>query len=347
MLSLQELTVHELKGTFPDVPIAASVDREALYAGDENPFHIVLPIAQRGRVSGNGLLYDEALVKSILDDAVGRGGIRGHIVESQRDTAFPVDEVHWVGVLEEGSTIWAKGYVPPGATREDIRRRKARGDKIATSIYGQYAEREPVKGMKAWRAKGFKLENIDLAPASRAALQLNADFQITTEMSQGETPVTMTLADVPAEIKQAIIQEFQATQQPGLETQVQTLSEQLQASHQTIAELKAAVQKAAEESFNGWLAELINTEIPDQTDELRPGALRVVRFGLKESIDREKAQTLLQEYLDSGEYKALAELSVKAKAGGPAYAGTRVTNGFKGVSEKSEDMTNARKEFGF
>lgn len=165
--------------TYPDVDVAL------LTRGDDDPFYIVLPIARVGEVSGNGLYYDETLVQAIAEQLKGLGGIRGHIPYDHRSTAYPLSDVHWVGHQRTGDTLWAKGYIPPGDTREDIRRIKARRGKLSTSIYGSGI---PVVGEDGYRRlKQPVLEQVDLAPTSRAAVKLDdGEFAIVSEMTKNE-----------------------------------------------------------------------------------------------------------------------------------------------------------------
>lgn len=213
-VTIAETQLQPLKGVFPEVPTYAHVDSALLYQGDEaNPFHVVLPIAEIGRVSANGLEYDEELVLAIAEQmSSGAGGIRGHIPDDQLSTAYPVDDVHWIGHKMDGKTLWAKGYIPPGPTREDIRMKKARGGNIATSIFGDAVkELSQNSTKKTWKARQFALEQIDLAPTKRAALKNKHGFVITREMQEGEEMPDVreitSAAEVPVAIREQIIQE--------------------------------------------------------------------------------------------------------------------------------------------
>lgn len=167
----------------PVVETYAEVDVPLLTRGDDDPFYIVLPIARVGEVSGNDLYYDESLVDALAEQLKGLGGIRGHIPDEQRSTAYPISDVHWVGHRRVGETLWAKGYIPPGETREDIRRIKARRGKLSTSIYGSGV---PVRDESGHRRLMYPVfEQVDLAPAARAAVNLGGEFEIVSEM-QGE-----------------------------------------------------------------------------------------------------------------------------------------------------------------
>src|SRR5690606_13547966 len=103
--TVRELTaVSAFTGQFPDIPING-VDLDALTAGDDNPVFVTLPILEIGRVSKNGLLYDKALVESIVEqiNAKKLGGIFGHIPDEERPTAFPIPSAHWLGARIVGN----------------------------------------------------------------------------------------------------------------------------------------------------------------------------------------------------------------------------------------------------
>lgn len=248
-VTIAETQLQPLKGEWPDVPTYPHVDSDLLYEGDASPFHVTLPIAEIGRVSGNGLEYDTELVTAIAEQmSSGAGGIRGHIPDEQLSTAYPVDDVHWIGHLMQGNTLWAKGYIPPGANREDIRMKKARGGNIATSIFGdavrELSSGSKGKGKPTWKARNFQLEQIDLAPTKRAALKNRQGFVITREM-EGEMPgfENMTLADVPQTIREQIIAETEAAEKLQKVAEMETENAALKAE---VAEMRQSASIVAE-----------------------------------------------------------------------------------------------------
>ncbi len=241
-IDVRELQYHRLKGAFPDVATYTDVDLSLLTDGDATPFFITLAIAEIGRVSENGLLYDRELVYSIAEQLAGLGGIRGHIPEGEEVSAFPVDAVDWVGHSIDGSgRLWAKAYVPPGETREQLRRLKARGGRLGTSIYG-FGERQMLDATNGtWKLNRFELHSVDLAPAQRASLKLGGSFQITAEMQQEEKQMTETairLSDVPLDVRQQIIEQAQMEAEM---VRVAELREALTASHNRISELETTL----------------------------------------------------------------------------------------------------------
>lgn len=235
---IHEIKFHVLKGVFPTVETYEHVDTNLLYQGDSDPFHITLPIAEIGRVSQNGLDYDKELVESIAEQLQQGGeGIRGHIPTSELDTAFPIADVYWIGHRMEGNLLWAKGYIPPGDNREDIRRRMAVNGTLGTSIFGS-AIKETVdkqKGRSVWKARNFVLEQVDLAHSKRASLSMNRGFTITREMvTEGEMPPEITtIADVPEPIREQIIRDYEAQ---GKAERVAELEQKLKLAEQQVAE---------------------------------------------------------------------------------------------------------------
>ena len=208
-ISIRE--IHKFQGKFPAVPTYPQVDEQALLINDSDPLYLNLPIAEIGRRSDNGILYDEALVSSIAEQLPGLGGGRGHIPEGQEDSAFPLEEVFWVGHLLDSNVLWAKGYVPPGRTREFIVRKKAIGGEIATSIFGK-AIKEMDSQKRGFRLRDLVMEYVDLAPSKRASLKNQRGFELTKEMSEGDImPDILSAADVPQNIREQIIKESQAS----------------------------------------------------------------------------------------------------------------------------------------
>jgi hypothetical protein len=219
--AVQISEIHNFKGRFPEIPTNhPEVDEQALLCGDTDPLYLNLPLAEIGKRSANGVLYDEALVTTIAEQLPGLGGGRGHIPEGQEDSAFPLEEVFWVGHVIKDNVLWAKGYVPPGRTREFIIRKKAIGGRIGTSIYGK-AIREMDTVKRAFRLRDLVLEYVDLAPDKRASLKNERGFQLTKETIQSDEGVDpmpdkaevfkeMTAADIallPQSIREAIISE--------------------------------------------------------------------------------------------------------------------------------------------
>lgn len=212
------------------------------YEGDDDPFHLVLDVFQVGAESANGMIYDETLVTELESQLPGKGGILGHVPDSDLDTAFPIEEIDWIGHKRVGNTTWAKGYIPPGKTRNFIRRLKKRGGGLRTSI-DAVGKKQPLADGK-WTLRKVKLDRLDLAPSNRAALKMTSGKpHIVREMTErpfgmeGGKPVsdidfsTITLSDIPERIREQIASEAikkadlegKAARVTELESQVQEM----------------------------------------------------------------------------------------------------------------------------
>lgn len=318
-LVLSEFRQHEFKGQYPDVPTYEHVDIDLLTKGDDAPFYVTLPIARVGETSANGLVYDEELVSEIEAQLPGAGGIRGHNFDKTR---FPTETHDVVGHTRVGETLWAKIYVPPGQDREELRRRKARGGKIGTSIFGPYDKREPLGGGK-WRARGLKLESLDFGPITRTALNLGGAFAVVSEYEDDETTgedamdrdtiiAELTVNDIPQTLRDTIIAEY-ARQQEEAGTVAELTAERDDLKH-VVAELTGKVNEYARRDFvhtlDGQIAEMVKVDV------LRPVVKRAVLTELGDNMDAEKAGQVLAEYLDTDEYKQLAQ-AMAAELSGP------------------------------
>ena len=252
--------ITHFAGDFPTISNYPGVNVDMLTAGDDSPFFITLAIAEIGRVSSNGLLYDRTLVDAIARQLQGSGGIQGHIPAGEESTNFPIDAVDWVGHVLENNILWAKAYVPPGETREYIRRLKARSGKLGTSISG-YGEREFVDDDRSvWTSLNFELHSVDLAPAKMAALSMGGHFVITRETTtsidhdeEGSMPIS--IQEVPDAVREEIIRQAQietdAARVSELQDEVATLTGR-------IAELEGEIANQRE-TATSRISELENT----------------------------------------------------------------------------------------
>ena len=352
---VRDYIVGEFRGDFPTIPVDGRVDVTALTKGDEDPFFVTLPIARVGETSANGLLYDEELVTALQQQVVGRGGTMGHLKPEERDTAFPVEDVDWVGVQRVGDTAWAKGYVPPGEAREYIRRLMARKGQLATSIYGPFEQREPLQG-GGWRAKGFRLEQLDLAPADRAALKLGGQFAVTAQMqtepeieeendmgTKEEWIAELTAGDIPQTVREQIVQEWQA--QSDTQNQIAELTKERDAAKTQAAELQTQVEQYLVREFDARLdarvAELIDWQVKGEDAQAKLDSLKgqlkariLAEMGADRTVER------ITEIGDKvwAELKPLAEMVRDALAGPHAVISGKVRN-----SRQIEDTPEARR----
>lgn len=366
---IREFVTGEFKGDFPEVPPAPGVDLDALKDSDPDPFFVTLPVARVDEVSNNGLVYDEPLVESIISQINDEHptGIMGHLRDEDRASAYPVPDAYWVGALRVGNTAWAKAYIPPGQARDTLRRKKAVGGKAATSIYGPPGRRV-LMGNGRWRADGFKLESLDLAPYERAALKLGGAFAVTAEMesqrmtdpeedtdmaSRDEIIAELGAGDIPEPVREQIINEWrerndQATRIAELEQQVSerdSAISELQESLATyrVAEFETAVDAAIAELTSEW-------KVPD-TDKAREklavlqGTLRsqvVAEMG--EERDTERLAEVVTEVWERS--KPLAEMVRDALAGPPARVPSRDHVMGKQLEDTPENRRAARASVG-
>ena len=313
--------LHTFRGKFPVVDTFEHVDTELLYEGDSKPFHLTLAIAEIGRTSVNGLLYDEELVSRIEEQLKqGAGGIRGHIPDGQEDSAYPYDEVNWIGAQREGNLLWAKAYVPPGPNREDIRRKMATGGKVGTSIYGKAVkELAAVAGSsRAWRAKSFELESLDLAPAKRASLKMGGEFAITREIEEGNHPMPTddntsggsnttpvreisSINDVPQAIREQIIKQAQIEADASRVRELESQVNEMRQYASIIAEIRTTLGKDTDivSTFNEYheqmtkLAEMLGipyTNITLRVEEMHEQVAEMAKRDFESAVSAQVAE---------------------------------------------------------
>lgn len=354
-VQVREIRIHELRGAYPEVPTYPSVDTELLTKDDPKPFYLVLPIARAGETSENHLDYDKALVASVAEQLQGLGGIRGHIPEDQRASAFPIEDVDWVGHAMVGDTLWAKGYIPPGDTRDYIRRVKARNGKLSTSIYGGGIVGETANGNH--RLIDFTLEQVDLAPAKRAALQLGGDFDIVHELQHGASTMAVTKEDLakltPSDLCDLLdegaweqVAQMYAKKK-NKKMVAAEMAERLEANQVTITELntqtstqareldtlRARVSEYEDKEFASGSKALVSEALPwknldkANTDQQ---ALATSLFGqIHAALVREMAgkrdlalaKAKVSELVESDQFRPLIQMTAQMLSGGAAHIG--------------------------
>lgn len=275
------LAVTELRGSYPNVSIAAGVDFQALIENDPTPMFLTLPIGKVGATSGNKRHYDEAFVQELERQTLSEKpiGLMGHLSRAERDTAFPPEAIHWIGAAREGDTLWGKAYVVPGPVRERIARYKAQGKTIATSI-DAIAEGVWDEGIKAYRmsAKSLRLNQIDIAPADRAGIPALASVPILTtemdaplpepqqepEMDKLQVIREMTPEDaalLPEPVRQAVLSNVQVAPEVALVTELRAaLGVEADADLKTlITEMRASVETQRTQAVQACITELATT----------------------------------------------------------------------------------------
>lgn len=354
MTVIREYQISEFRGEFPDVPVASGVDVAALKEIDADPLFVTLPVVPEvGAISKNGLLYDEALVNSIEEqiNAKRPGAGMGHLKNDERDTAFPLPSGMWVGAKRFGQTLWAKAYVPPGAARDHIKRLKAIGGQIATSIYGTGQFDAVSKGVR--RLSNFTLESLDFAPPDRAALGYGAAPLVTAEMEtdneegQQEMPTkeeilaSLTAADVPAQVREQIVQEH--TQTTGQAERVQELTDQVTVLETAVAEYR---RKENERAIDIRVLELTNWQVKDEAGKAKLESLRrmlrsqmVAEMG--SDVTAERITEIAAKVWD--ELKPIAETVRDALAGPPALVSGKDRGNGAGITPLEDTAENRQK----
>lgn len=363
--AIQEYVVSEFRGNFPDIPVAPGVDLAELRSLDADPFFVTLPIVPRvGAVSKNGLLYDEALVSSVERQINTKrpGGIFGHLKDEDRGTAYPIPEGMWVGAKRDGDQLWAKAYIPPGAARDHIRRLKAVGGQISTSIYGKGKyEATETKGVR--RLLDFDLESLDFAPPQRAALGHGAVPNVTSEfekegptMDRNQIIAELTAADIPATIREQIVRDAQA--QSNTAQTISELRTQVSDRDAMVAELQTTVAEFRRREFDGAIdarvAELTNWKITGDAAKAKLDSFRrtlrsriVSELGTAPggSPDADKIKTVIETVW--ADLQPLAETVRDALAGPPAIVGSKVRTAQPEFTDTPEARAKARAILGF
>jgi hypothetical protein len=180
------VAIHELRGSYPEITISSDIDYSALIAGEADPMFITLPIGKANVKSGNGRFYDEAWLQELERQTLATRpiGLMGHLSEAERSHAMPPEAIFWLATARVDDVLWAKGFVPSGPAKERIKRYKASGKSIATSI-DAFAEGKWSDALGAYHmnAASMRLNQIDIAPAERAGVaDLARVPHITTEM---------------------------------------------------------------------------------------------------------------------------------------------------------------------
>lgn len=359
----QESYSGSFRGNYPAIEPANNIDTQALLGDDDDPLYVTLPIAQIGRTSANGLFYDEALVSQLVRETPGKWGIFGHIGWQDEGSLFPKPEVYWVGAILEGDLAWAKGYVPPGEARDTVKRLKASGAGIATSIYG-IGEAEFIAEAQ-YRLKQFELQQLDFAPSDRAALRLGIPPNLTKEMQQMEASVNknevlaaLTASDIsslPQVVIEAIVQQHApksiAEGKVGLEADVKRLEAEIDGKTRRINELESIVAKFEGEKFEADLRALIAQKVDWQvTTEAARTKLNILRETVYQAVlaklagatNLNRAEAIFAEMWES-QFRLIAETMRDAMAGPAAIVSSQPKTDWRdAVIERARARTGGK-----
>lgn len=352
------LTVWEMRGKYPEVAIHPKVDVKELTKGDDDPTFVTLPIGKANVTSGNrrhyGADFLDELERQVLEQMP--VGIFGHISEADRATAFPSEDVHWVGAKRVGELLWGKGYVPPGEGRDRIRRYKAQNKKIATSI-DAYLEGSWDAGLKAYRMDGKTLElhQIDFAPVDRAGIpELGAVPHLTQEMNGNR--INQSVEDLPmdvndirslkAEDAQHLPQEVRETvmaQAPAAKA-VQEMRSELGLDDKAdvvavVKEMAESVRKQRENAVGARIKELVEDEEKGiKLESMRGIVMELVEARQPKTV--EDADRIYGEVVASDRIKAALQETVVETMGPAArrpVAGQQGGSKYFNIPEDSDD----------
>lgn len=353
--------VSEFKGEFPEIPFAEGVDVRELTSGDDDPLFVSLPVAEVGITSRNNLYYDDKLVSELEKQInVKRPNANfGHIKDDDRDTVFNVPAGIWVGAVREGKKLWAKAYIMPGEEKTYIKKLKAVGGSIATSIYGRGSIIQDKNGRN--RAASFSLESLDFGSKDRVSLNINPQMVLTSEFTEKTTPKrdnkmsdnldvkTLRKEDapnLPQEVKDAVLAEFESAKEEM--DRISELTKDLEHAAKTISEYENTIAEYRRKEFGSTLdakiAELVKWET---TSDKTKSKLEAFRSNLKDAVlakigdstDIKKAERQITEFMD-GYYGTIAE-TLRDEAAGPSAtvaAGTKTEDWRKKYVDNAQEI---------
>lgn len=304
--------IWELRGNYPtDIPFFTDVDIAELTKGDDDPMFLTIPIGKANVVSGNKRFYDEAWLQELERQVVANRpiGIMGHLADDELATKFPQEAVHWVGVRRVNEMLWAKGYIPPGAARDRVRRYKATNKTLATSIFAK-AEGiwNKARGALDMLAETLNLFQIDIGPADRVGISGLAMVPLLTsematlpdELEQQEIHMPDKLEIIqelkredarllPDEVRAAIL-ETVAT--PPEVAQVQELREALGVDDKAdlkavVTEMRQTQETQRKDAIKSKITELV-------TDKDKGIKVEAVRGIVTELVTARNPQTVLE-----------------------------------------------------
>jgi hypothetical protein len=308
---------------------------QELTGGEDKPVFATLPIGMINVVSGNQRYYDEKFVQEQEKQVREKKpiGLMGHLSQSDRATAFPMEAVHWVGVQRVNEILWGKGYFPDGEPRKRLQRYKATNKKIATSIDAS-ADGVWDSKLGAYRmiAETLELNQIDIAPADRAGIgDLAAVPMITTEMldrNNGTGSYTVKPIQEDTMGKEETIKEMTAADASLLPESVRSAiaGSQLQEFRKALGLPEGADVFAAIASINTNKEETakkaVSLKITEMVSDPEKGIkVEAVRKTVQELVEArmpktpEEAQTAYEEVVKSEHVQELLKIAVQTAMG--------------------------------
>jgi hypothetical protein len=344
--------ISEMRGRYPDVPLADGVDLDAIKATDPNPMFVTLPIVHEGAKSEKGFAWKAADVQRVLSEIIAKRpeGILGHVRPDERSHRYDLPAVRWVGaILDENGVVWGKALVTETRAKDYFRTAKAANARVGTSVYG-------VRGTKG--LEDMTLESIDFGHPDRLGNPNAAAIpKITSELSEGDPPMSDNENKLVSELTtqrdaaQRLVSETEGkladaqkiiAELKGKETELANLGEIVaEFSGATVADkikalvaqVKAAADAERKRAVEGVVAELV------KLDELRP--LVIAELG---SADAESAKGLITEIMARPHFKTLADKL--ARTAGPNVVTGETRPDVAKVTDPAY-IADARSQFGF
>ncbi len=236
----------ELLATAVEVPYAPGFNLEALREIDPDPMFATVAIRPGRGQQGRGYTYTADILRDLARQINERraAGYRGHQDPDRVDWEWREPVTSWVGATydEADQRLLVKGYVPPTAPelRTQIRLAEAGADTVdSVSVFGTREVDE-----KTNLVTKFDLWSIDWTPKGRAGMETElvsvGSEQAGAEeeeepMTREEVIASLTLAEIPAALADALREE-------GREQVRQELAEPVGA----IAEMRTALDLGAE-----------------------------------------------------------------------------------------------------
>lgn len=148
-----------------DIPLAPSVNLDALKAGDDDPLEVVVEIPA-GK-SKRGWNYTPQVIQKIVGEVAAKtaSGFLGHQKPEDVDHQFPVPVTHWVGAMYKDGKAYIRGVIDAAA--KDLKRWIKAGRVKQVSIYGM-----PTLQQTAGETHvvDYQLLSIDWTPLDRAGM---------------------------------------------------------------------------------------------------------------------------------------------------------------------------------
>ena len=219
-----------------NIPVAPHIIQSELTAGDPDPMFVTLKILEVGETPRG---WDEHWTLEGVQNVASQintntvTGITGHASDGWE---FDLPILHWIGAQMEGTSLYAKAYVPTYATevREYLRTAVALGQRIGTSVDMFWGESGTVQD--------GNLVSLDLVHPDMAALEAAS---VVPELSRASV-IDEGAANMPENSK---TNERATASQELLdvrEAQVAELREQLAARESELAGVREALGMAAD-----------------------------------------------------------------------------------------------------